>query len=134
MPWYGTAKDYFLNAGLNLEVPTTGPVFKVCGVDSSYVFNTNHSTVEDLEDSIVLPAQQVPNVEWVLGVITGDEVLYENPDAIGLTETAAVIFIEWDDGSQLLAYTEASENGTLPFTFSAADVIIRWPAPGIIKL
>lgn len=134
MPWYGTAKDYFLNAGINRDVPDSAPVLKVCGVDSSYTFNANHATLADLGESIVLEPKEIPNVAWALGLIDGDEVLYERPDSVGLTENAAVLLLEWDDGSQLLAYTQASESGTLPFTFVEANVIIRWPNGGIIQL
>lgn len=105
----------------------------VCGVTSGYTYDSSHETVEDLGDNICMEQMEIDNVTITNGVVDGDNVRFIRP-ASGSETDALVVFFTFDGGTQLIAYINSGESGSIPLLLVGTDVVIKWNAQGIFKI
>lgn len=133
---YPSYREYCLRAFHEATLPPDAVTIVVCGVDDSYEYSDAHQTVDALGDSIILPAQELTNATFDLGIIDGDDIKWVKPDVAGLTLKAVILVAVWgEDGdeSQLMAYFD-SVGTQLPQLLNGYDFTMHWHANGIFRI
>lgn len=133
---YGSWLQDLMEVYFGVTAPFTPDPMDVfaCGVSADYVFDTNHSTVEDLGINVTMTPVALADVTLNLGVFDcSDTESLIDADA-GNAVAAIVIFAGNEDGSRLMAYIDEGQPSQLPLTLLNGKFFFRWNPAGIFRI
>lgn len=115
---------------------TTDPVMDifVCGVNDSYVFDPDHTVVEDLGANVVLSPTALSDVTVLGGVLKCEDTETAVTTEAGNEVFAMVVFVANDDGSRLMCYIDEGQPTQLPLILANGKFYFRWNSAGIFRI
>lgn len=114
---------------------TTDPMdVYVCGVNDSYVFDPDHTVVEDLGANVVLSPEALTDVTLDSGLFKCEDTVTNVTTEAGNEVYAMVIFAANDDGSRLIAYIDEGQPTQLPLILANGKFYFRWNPAGIFRI
>lgn len=115
---------------------TDNPIMDVfvCGVSDGYVFNSDHTEVEDLGLNVTMEPVALADITLTDGVFKCAVTETNTDDQIGNEVHALVIFVANEDGSRLMAYIDSGQPTQLPLVLVNGKFFFRWNAAGIFRI
>lgn len=131
---YPKAREILLSHFLAGTTPT-GVGFFVLGVDGTYVYDSDHDTLTDIQgSSITIPEAPLIDEAVSEGAILSAANVALTDLANPFDVEALIVYAKWAGGSLLFAYITESSNASLPQIVDGDVAQITWADAGIFKL
>lgn len=129
---YPTFKTKLLEWALAGASPSSGE-FRLALCDAGFAYVTSHESLSDIESSVTNFDIPLENLTYAAGLIKADDLTIGDLDASQIIK-ALVLYVSFDDTTQLVLAITESTDLPLPVTIVDDKLVIVWDSHGICQL